>query len=67
MPIISAPHTYKFASIYSDVFEANAAVKVDANTLSAALFDCLGQQVDADKVTAMGERAGAYQLAEEGW
>ena len=66
MPIISGPHTCNFASIYSDLFEANAAVKVDANTLSAALLDCLGQQADADKVTAMGERAGAYQSAQEG-
>ena len=66
MPIISGPHTCNFASIYSDLFEANAAVKVDTNTLSAALLDCLVQQADADKVTAMGERAGAYQSAQEG-
>ena len=66
MSIISGPHTCNFASIYSDLFEANAAVKVDANTLSAALLDCLVQQADADKVTAMGERAGAYQSAQGG-
>ena len=66
MPIISGPHTCNFGSIYSDLFEANAAVEVDCNTLSAALLDCLGQQADADKVTAMGERAGAYQSAREG-
>ncbi len=66
LPIISGPHTFNFASIYSDLFEANAAVEVDSNTLSAALLDCLGQQADADRVTAMGERAGAYQSAQEG-
>ena len=37
LPTISGPHTYNFASIYRDLFEA-----------------------DADKVTAMGERAGAH-------
>ena len=42
-------------------------VEVDANTMTAALLDCLGQQADADKVTAMGERAGAYQSAQERW
>ena len=66
LPIISGPHTFNFASIYNDLFEADAAVEVDANTLSAALLDCLGQQADADKVTAMGERAGAYQSAQGG-
>ena len=37
LPIISGPHIFKFASIYRDLFEA-----------------------DADKVTAMGESAGAH-------
>ena len=41
-------------------------MEVDANTLSSALLDCLGQQAYADKVTAMGRRAGAYQSAQEG-
>ena len=41
-------------------------MEVDASTLSAAPMDCLGQQADTDKVTAMGERAGAYQSAQEG-
>ena len=63
LPIISGPHTFNFASIYRDLFEANAALEVDANTLSAALLNCRGWQADADKVTAMGERAGAYQSA----
>ena len=56
----SGPHTFNFASIYRDLFEADAAVEVDANTLFAALLDCLGQQADADKVTAIGECAGAH-------
>lgn len=60
LPIISGPHTFNFASIYGDLLEANAAVEVDANTLSAALLVCPGHQAVADKVTAMGERAGAY-------
>ena len=66
LPIISGPHTFNFSRIYSDLFEADAAVEVDANTLSSALLDCLGQHADADKVTAMGRRAGAYQSAQEG-
>ena len=66
LPILSGPHTFNFASIYRDLFEANAAVEVDENTLSTALLDCLGKQVDKERVTAMGERAGAYQSAQEG-
>ena len=60
LPIISGPHTFNFSSIYRDLFEANAAVEVDANKLSAALLDCLGSQADTDKLTAMGQRVGAY-------
>ena len=66
LPILSGPHTFNFTSIYRDLFEANAAVEVDENTLSTALLDCLGKQVDTERVTAMGERAGAYQSAQEG-
>ena len=66
LPILSGPHTFNFSSIYRDLFEANAAVEVDADTLSTALLDCLGQQADTEQVTAMGERAGAYQSAQEG-
>jgi hypothetical protein len=66
LPILSGPHTFNFCSIYRDLLEANAAVEVDAETLSAALLDCLGQQADAEQVTAMGERAGAYQSAQQG-
>ena len=66
LPILSGPHTFNFSSIYRDLFDANAAVEVDAETLSAALLDCLGQQADTEQVTAMGERAGAYQSAQEG-
>jgi 3-deoxy-D-manno-octulosonic-acid transferase len=66
LPILSGPHTFNFTSIYRDLFEANAAVEVDENTLSTALLDCLGKQVDTEQVTAMGERAGAYQSAQEG-
>ena len=66
LPILSGPHTFNFASIYRDLFEANAAVEVDENTLSTALLDCLGKQVDKERVTAMGERAGAYQSAQDG-
>ena len=66
LPILSGPHTFNFASIYRDLFEANAAVEVEANTLGTALLDCLGQQADTEEVAAMGERAGAYQLAQEG-
>jgi 3-deoxy-D-manno-octulosonic-acid transferase len=66
LPILSGPHTFNFTSIYRDLFEANAAVEVDENTLSTALLDCLGKQVDKERVTAMGERAGAYQSAQEG-
>ena len=66
LPILSGPHTFNFSSIYRDLLEANAAVEVDAETLSAALLDCLGQQADTEQVTAMGERAGAYQSAQEG-
>ena len=62
----SGPHTFNFTSIYLDLLQANAAVEVDANTLSAALLDCLGQQADEDNVTAMGERAGAHQSAQDG-
>jgi 3-deoxy-D-manno-octulosonic-acid transferase len=39
VPIISELYTCNFASIYSDLFEADAAVEVDANTLSPALLD----------------------------
>ena len=66
LPILSGPHTFNFSSIYRDLLEANAAVEVDAETLPAALLDCLGQQADAEQVTAMGERAGAYQSAQQG-
>ena len=66
LPILSGPHTFNFTSIYRDLFEANAAVEVDENTLSTVLLDCLGKQVDKERVTAMGERAGAYQSAHEG-
>ena len=66
LPILSGPHTFNFSSIYRDLFEANAAVEVDENTLSTVLLDCLGKQVDKERVTAMGERAGAYQSAQEG-
>ena len=66
LPILSGPHTFNFSSIYRDLFEANAALEVEAGTLGAVLLDCLGQQADTDKVTAMGERAGAYQSAQEG-
>ena len=66
LPILSGPHTFNFTSIYRDLFEANAAVEVDENTLSTVLLDCLGKQVDKERVTAMGERAGAYQSAQEG-
>jgi 3-deoxy-D-manno-octulosonic-acid transferase len=63
---MSGPHTFNFASIYRDLFEANAAMEVEADTLSTALLDCLGKQADKERVTAMGERAGAYQSAQEG-
>ena len=66
LPILSGPHTFNFFSIYRDLFEADAAVEVDAETLSAALLDCLGRRADTEQVTAMGERAGAYQSAQEG-
>ena len=66
LPILSGPHTFNFSSIYRDLLEANAAVEVETDTLGAALLDCLGQQVDTEQVTAMGERAGAYQSAQEG-
>jgi 3-deoxy-D-manno-octulosonic-acid transferase len=66
LPILSGPHNFNFASIYRDLLDANAAVEVDADTLSTALLDCLGQQADTEQVTAMGERAGAYQSAQEG-
>ena len=66
LPIIAGPHTFNFSDIYRDLLEANAAMEVGADTLSAALLNCLGQQADADKVSAMGERAGAYQSAQEG-
>jgi 3-deoxy-D-manno-octulosonic-acid transferase len=66
LPILSGSHTFNFASIYRDLFEASAAVEVEANTLGAALLDCLGQRADTEQVTAMGERAGAYQSAQEG-
>ena len=66
LPILSGPHTFNFASIYRDLFEANAAVEVDSDRLAVALLDCLGQQADTEQVTAMGERAGAYQSAQEG-
>ena len=66
LPIISGPHTFNFASIYRDLLEANAAVEVEVDTLSAALLYCLGQQADTEQVTAMGERAGAYQSAQDG-
>ena len=66
LPILSGPHTFNFTSIYRDLFEANAAVEVEANTLGTALLDCLGQQADTEEVAAMGERAGAYQSAQEG-
>ena len=66
LPILSGPHNFNFASIYRDLLDANAAVEVDAATLSTALLDCLGEQADTEQVTAMGERAGAYQSAQEG-
>ena len=66
LPILSGSHTFNFASIYRDLFEASAAVEVEANTLGAALLDCLGHRADTEQVTAMGERAGAYQSAQEG-
>ena len=66
LPIMSGPHAFNFASIYRDLFEANAAMEVEADTLSTALLDCLGKQADKERVTAMGERAGAYQAAQEG-
>ena len=66
LPILSGPHNFNFASIYRDLLDANAAVEVDADTLSTALLDCLGQQADTEQVAAMGERAGVYQSAQEG-
>ena len=66
LPILSGPHTFNFASIYRDLFEANAAVELGTDTLGTALLDCLGQQANTEQVTAMGERAGAYQSAQEG-
>ena len=66
LPIISGPHTFNFSSIYRDLFAANAAVDVETDTLGTALLDCLGQQADTEQVTAMGERAGAYQSTQEG-
>jgi len=66
LPILSGPHNFNFASIYRDLLDAHAAVEVDAATLSTALLDCLGEQADTEQVTAMGERAGAYQSAQEG-
>ena len=66
LPILSGPHNFNFASIYRDLLDANAAVEVDAAPLSTALLDCLGEQADTEQVTAMGERAGAYQSAQEG-
>ena len=66
LPILSGPHNFNFASIYRDLLDAHAAVEVDADTLSTALLDCLGEQADTEQVTAMGERAGAYQSAQEG-
>ena len=66
LPILSGPHTFNFSSIYRDLFEANAAREVEADTLGIALLDCLGQQADTEQVTAMGARAGAYQSAQEG-
>ena len=66
LPILSGPHTFNFARIYRDLFEANAAVEVKTSTLGSALLDCLGQQANIEQVTAMGARAGAYQSAQEG-
>ena len=66
LPILSGPHTFNFASIYRDLFDANAAVELETDTLGTALLDCLGQQANTEQVTAMGERAGAYQSAQEG-
>ena len=66
LPILSGPHTFNFSSIYRDLFEANAALEEEADTLGTALRECLGQQADTERVTAMGERAGAYQSAQEG-
>ena len=66
LPILSGPQNFNFASIYRDLLDAHAAVEVDAATLSTALLDCLGEQADTEQVTAMGERAGAYQSAQEG-
>ena len=66
LPILSGPQTFNFASIYRELFEANAAVEVEESTLGSALLDCLGQQADIEQVTAMGARAGAFQSAQEG-
>ena len=66
LPILSGPHTFSFSSIYRDLLEANAAREVEADTLGTALLECLGQQADTERVTAMGERAGAYQSSQEG-
>lgn len=66
LPIISGPHTFNFSGIYRDLLEANAALEVEAGTLAKAVLNCLGGRADTEQITAMGERAGVYQSAQEG-
>ena len=65
--IIPGPHAFNLASIYSDLFEADAAVEVDANTLSAALMDCLGQQADTGRSLQWVNAQVRIRQRKKGW
>ena len=64
LPIMTGPHTFNFARIYRDLFKQAAAIRVDADSLTAAVVSLLADQAGITKAAEMGRRAQAYQLSQ---
>jgi 3-deoxy-D-manno-octulosonic-acid transferase len=64
LPIMTGPYTFNFARIYRDLFKQAAAIRVDADSLTAAVVSLLADQAGITKAAEMGRRAQAYQLSQ---
>jgi len=64
LPIMTGPHTFNFARIYRDLFKQAAAIRVDADSLTAAVVSLLADEAGITKAAEMGRRAQAYQLSQ---
>jgi 3-deoxy-D-manno-octulosonic-acid transferase len=61
---MTGPHTFNFARIYRDLFKQAAAIRVDADSLTAAVVSLLADEAGITKAAEMGRRAQAYQLSQ---